>query len=69
MRNYRFGRKLVLPSTTAIKHQFRMLTALEVKKAEDERTTEVVPAPPSIAVAVPMLVAEINARVSTKLVI
>jgi hypothetical protein len=67
MRNYRFGRKLVLPSTIAIKHQFRMLTALEVKKAE-ERNAEVFPAPPSIGVPVPMLVAEINARVSTKLV-
>jgi hypothetical protein len=62
MRNYRFGRKLVLPSTIAIKHQFRMQMALEIKKAEDEANAEVFPAPSSIAVPVPMDVAEINGR-------
>ena len=36
MRNLRFGRKIVLPSTIAIKHQVRMLMALEAKKTEDE---------------------------------
>ena len=60
MRNYRFGRKLALPSTIAIKHPFKMLTALAIKKAEDERNAEVFPAPPSITVPVPMVVAEFN---------
>ena len=60
MRNMRFGRKLVLPSTIAIKHRFRMLTALEVKKAENEARAEVLPGPPSIAVTTAMPVSEIN---------
>jgi len=35
MRTHRFGRKIKLPATTAIKHQIRMLMAQdEVKKAE-----------------------------------
>jgi hypothetical protein len=35
MRTHRFGRKIKLPATIAIKHQIRMLMALdEVKKAE-----------------------------------
>jgi hypothetical protein len=35
MRTYRFGRKIKLPATIAIKHQIRMLMAQdEVKKAE-----------------------------------
>ncbi len=35
MRNYRFGRKIKLPATIAIKHQLRMLMAQdEAKKAE-----------------------------------
>jgi hypothetical protein len=58
----RFGRKLVLPSTIAIKHQFRMLTALEVKKAENEASAEVLSVPPSIAVTTKVPVPEINAR-------
>jgi hypothetical protein len=62
MRNLRFGRTLVLPSTIAIKHQVRMLMAIEVKRAENEATAEVFPGPPSIAVATAMPVVEINAR-------
>jgi hypothetical protein len=62
MRNIRFGRKLALPSTVAIKHQFRMLMATDVKKAENETRTEVFPGPSSIAVATAMPVGEINAR-------
>ena len=35
MRTHRFGRKIKLPATIAIKHQIRMLMAQdEVKKAE-----------------------------------
>jgi hypothetical protein len=35
MRTHRFGRKIKLPATIAIKHQIRMLMALdEVKKTE-----------------------------------
>jgi len=37
MRTPRFGRKIKLPATIAIKHQIRMLMALdEVKKAEPQ---------------------------------
>jgi hypothetical protein len=37
MRTHRFGRKIKLPATIAIKHQIRMLMALdEVKKAESQ---------------------------------
>jgi hypothetical protein len=37
MRTHRFGRKVKLPATIAIKHQIRMLMAQdEVKKAEAE---------------------------------
>jgi hypothetical protein len=39
MRTHRFGRKIKLPATIAIKHQIRMLMALdEVKKAEAHGT-------------------------------
>jgi hypothetical protein len=44
----RFGRKLSLPSTIAIKHQVRMLMRHEVKKGE----AEVVREQPSLAVPV-----------------
>jgi hypothetical protein len=41
MRNYRFGRKIKLPATIAIKHQLRMLMAQdEAKKAEAEARAE-----------------------------
>jgi len=33
---YRFGRKVTLPATIAIKHQIRMLRAQDIKKAEAE---------------------------------
>ena len=36
MSTYRFGRKITLPATVAIKHQIRMLMAQDIAKAEDE---------------------------------
>jgi hypothetical protein len=40
-RNYRFGRKIKLPATIAIKHQLRMLMAQdEAKKAEADARAE-----------------------------
>jgi hypothetical protein len=37
MRTHRFGRKIKLPATTAIKHQIRMRMAqYEIEKAEAE---------------------------------
>lgn len=45
MRTLRFGRKLSLPSTIAIKHQVRMLMQHEVKKGG----AEVVHEQPSLA--------------------
>jgi hypothetical protein len=36
MQRYRFGRKIPLPATIAIKHQIRMLMAQDIKKAEIE---------------------------------
>jgi hypothetical protein len=51
MHTLRFGRKLSLPSTMAIKHQVRMLMAqYEVKKAEAEARPEVFRGQPSLAV-------------------
>jgi hypothetical protein len=42
MRTHRFGRKIKLPATIAIKHQIRMRMAqYEVKKAEAEAGAEV----------------------------
>ncbi len=42
MRTHRFGRKIKLPATIAIKHQVRMRMAqYEVKKSEAEARTEV----------------------------
>jgi len=47
----RFGRKLSLPSTIAIKHQVRTLMAqCQVNKAEAEARAEVVREPPSLAI-------------------
>jgi cell division protein FtsL len=41
MRTYRFGRKIKLPATIAIKHQLRMLMAQdEAKKAEADARAE-----------------------------
>jgi hypothetical protein len=34
MQTHRFGRKIKLPATVAIKHQIRMLMAQDIKKAE-----------------------------------
>ena len=48
MDTFRFGRKLSLPSTIAIKHQVRMRMQYEVKKGE----AEVVREQPSLAVPV-----------------
>jgi hypothetical protein len=37
MRGYRFGRKIKLPATIAVKHQIRMLAAqYQIEKAEAE---------------------------------
>ena len=36
MQTHRFGRKITLPATVAIKHQIRMLIAHDIKKAELE---------------------------------
>ena len=51
MHTLRFGRKLSLPATMAIKHQVRMLMAqYEVKKAEAEARPEVFRGQPSLVV-------------------
>jgi hypothetical protein len=42
MRTHRFGRKIKLPATIAIKHQIKMRMAqYEVKKAETEAKAEI----------------------------
>ena len=42
MRTHRFGRKIKLPATIAIKHQIRMRMAqYEIRKAEAEARAEV----------------------------
>jgi hypothetical protein len=64
MRTLRFGRKLSLPSTTAIKHQVRTLMAqYELKKAEEEARAEVVREQPSLAVRPAMPVTEVSANI------
>jgi hypothetical protein len=51
MRTHRFGRKIKLPATIAIKHQIRMRMAqFEVEKAEAEAKAEAVREQPSLAV-------------------
>jgi hypothetical protein len=63
MHTLRFGRKLSLPSTIAIKHQVRTLMAqYEVTKAEAEAWVEVFRGQPSLAVPSAMPVTEINAN-------
>ena len=43
MRTHRFGQKIKLPSTIAIKHQIRMLMARdEIERTEAEARAEVV---------------------------
>jgi len=42
MRGLRFGRKIKLPATIAIKHQIRMLAAQEIEKAEAEAKAEAI---------------------------
>jgi hypothetical protein len=61
MRTLRFGRKLSLPSTIAIKHQVRMLMAqYEATKAEAEARADVVRRQSSLAVPSAMPATEIN---------
>ena len=63
MRTLRFGRKLSLPSTIAIKHQVRTLMAqYEVRKAEAEARVEVFRGQSSLAVPSAVPVTEINAN-------
>jgi hypothetical protein len=50
MRTHRFGRKIKLPATIAIKHQVRMRMAqYEVTKAEAEARSEVFRGQPNLA--------------------
>jgi hypothetical protein len=63
MPTLRFGRKLSLPSTIAIKHQVRTLMAqYELKKAETEAKAEVVREQPSLAVLPAMPVTGVGAN-------
>ena len=63
MHTLRFGRKLSLPSTIAIKHQVRTLMAqYEVKKAEAEASVEVFRGQPRLEFPSAMPVIEINAN-------
>jgi hypothetical protein len=67
MQTHRFGRKIKLPATMAIKHQIRMQMAqYEVKKAEAEAEasevgTEDSPGQPGLAATSAVPAAEINA--------
>jgi hypothetical protein len=63
MQTLRFGRKLSLPSTIAIKHQVRTLMARhEVKDADAGASVAVFRGQPSLAVPSSMPVTEINAN-------
>jgi hypothetical protein len=62
MHTFRFGRKLSLPSTIAIRHQFRTLGAQrEAEKAKAEGRVDVFPAQPSPAVTSATPMTEIDA--------
>jgi hypothetical protein len=62
MRTLRFGRKLSLPSTIAIKHQFRMLVArYEIEKAEAEGKVGLFHRQPNPAVSLVKPMTEIDA--------
>jgi hypothetical protein len=62
MHTLRFGRKLSLPSTLAIKHQFKTLVArYEVEKAEAEGRVDVLGGRPSPAVTSVTPITEIDA--------
>jgi hypothetical protein len=62
MQTFRFGRKLSLPSTIAIKHQFRTLVAQrEAEKADAEGKVDVFHGQPSSAVPSVAPMTEINA--------
>jgi hypothetical protein len=47
MRTHRFGRKIKLPATIAIKHQLRMLMAQDEAKKADFRLVMVMTRPPN----------------------
>jgi hypothetical protein len=62
MHTFRFGRKLSLPSTIAIKHQFRTLVAQrEAEKAEAEGMVDVFHGQPTPAVSSVTPMTEISA--------
>jgi hypothetical protein len=62
MHTHRFGRKLSLPSTIAIKHQFRTFLARhKVKEAEAEGGVEVFLGQANLADSSVATVSEINA--------
>jgi hypothetical protein len=62
MHTLRFGRKLSLPSTIAIKHQFRTFMARhEVEEAEAEGRVEVFHGQANLADSLVTTVGEINA--------
>jgi hypothetical protein len=70
MHTLRFGRKLSLSSTIAIKHQVRTLMAqYEVRKVEAEARVEVFRGQPSLAVPSAMPVTEINANTLSGLIL
>ena len=62
MHTLRFGRKLSLPSTIAIKHQFRTLVArYEIEKAEAEGKVDIFHCQPNPAVSSVKPMTEIDA--------
>jgi hypothetical protein len=62
MRMFRFGRKLCLPATIPIKHQYRMLAArYEIEKAEAEGKVDVFHGQPIPAVSSVKSMTEMNA--------
>lgn len=64
MQTLRFGRKIKLPATMAIKHQIRIRMAqYEVKKKEAEATAEVFRAQSSLSVPSGVPVTDINADI------
>jgi hypothetical protein len=62
MLTHRFGRKIKLPATIAIKHQIRMLMALDEVKKQEAQAIEQLPYLPMILAPLPITATNSSGR-------